>query len=381
MTEENLFAALDIGESTTKLVVGTKNMHTKRFTLCGTYMTPTMGYANGEVTSKNDLERTIINVIAQAEENSIKITKLILVVPSFNMQTVRRNSRIITSSSNQIVNQRDIEELERSVAYHHLGRDEVPVELYPVKYIVDGAEYEESPLGVKGNEIFLDTFVCISPKQMLTSIVDVIRTQKIETLAIIPAPVALANAIARDEERHNGIVIADIGANYTGVSAFSRNVFCVYSQFASAGSLITKGLMELLGGDKEQAEEVKKTFSGAYASESTPLPIYYNKNKDEKISERDIVKVVEESLNLIGKDLRSAYLSVAAEQELKVLIAGGVSNIYNISRKFGEFLPKASVRKLEIVGGNDSAYYCAIGAIITHLRNIGEEVNVNLINL
>ena len=379
MLPEKMYAALDLGETTAKLVIGT--VYNEKFVLCGTFQTESHGINNGEVSSRSEIQRTVIELLEQAKAMSFEITKVVVVLPSTNLELHRRKAKNLINSPSQIVTQKDIKTLKEAVSKYQLGAGEMVIGIYPIQYYVDGgATGRGDPIGIRGNSIAIDTFVITLPNQLARPIVDAIQGMELEILDVIPAPMALATAITTAKERQDGVTVVDIGGKFNSVSQFYQDLFCAYKQGHVGGSLITEEVMKSLKNDKNQAEDVKKKYGSAQTSGASDLQVYYNKATGETVKEKDIVQVVESNLATIGEEVKNSILYLSKTAQGPIVIAGGVSNTIHIKQKFGEtFDQEVMVRGLEIVGGNDAIYYPAIGAIMSHIGE-SSKIEVDLIN-
>lgn len=380
MLAENAYAAIDLGETTAKLVIGT--VYENKFALCGAFSAPSSGINNGEVSSRGEIQKTMIDLLEQAREMGFEFQDLILVLPSTNLTISRRMAKNLVGSGNNIVAARDIDILNKAVAQHNLTVGDMVVGIYPIAYYVDGVDAGKDPLGIRGNSIALDAFVLTSPQLLARPIVDAIQDMELGLLDVIPCPIALANAVTTESERRDGVSVVDIGGKQTSASLFYRGMFCAYQESYRGGAQITDDLMKRFKKDRRDAEALKKKYGAAVTANASDLGVYYNKATGETVKEKEIVGVVEDDVAAIGSDVKAnvELLSKTASQG-KIVVAGGVSNTINIKKKIGESLGReVAVRRLEVVGATDAVYYPAIGAIVNYLREQGRRVEVGLIN-
>ncbi len=377
----NTYVAIDIGETFSKLVVGTNN--NGNFELVGLFNCETKGFTKGEITSVKDLQRTIITLLEKARKVDIEITKVILTLPSYNL-SIRRKEALLHVGKKRgtygVVNEEDFRDLINGVAGHQLLSDEMPIAVYPIEYILDGESYQEKPIGIKGNELIFKAYVATAPKSIAKTIADAFYELNLSIIDVIPSPVALSYAIARKEERKNGIVIAEVGVNYTGVSVIYRNLICNYSQSKLGSKLIDEDIANNLNVDITTARALKEKYGGAYASEAVDLAVCTNPVTDQDISEKQIAEICEKRIKDIALSFYKCYDSMLKEQKYPLLLTGGIANTYHIAKKVSEVLNiKTSTRLLEIVGGSNAIYFPAIGSII---KVISEEndVEVDVIN-
>ena len=62
MDNESIYAVLDIGETNTKLILGT--IYSEKLNICGVFCEPTKGIEGGDITSKSDIQATISSLLS-----------------------------------------------------------------------------------------------------------------------------------------------------------------------------------------------------------------------------------------------------------------------------------------------------------------------------
>ena len=80
MDKENVYAVLDIGETNTKLVLGT--IFSEKLNICCAFSGPTKGIEGGDIASKSDLQATSSSLISKAAKEGFEIDELVLVLPN-----------------------------------------------------------------------------------------------------------------------------------------------------------------------------------------------------------------------------------------------------------------------------------------------------------
>ncbi|MDD4584575.1 MAG: hypothetical protein PHR33_01745 [Bacilli bacterium] len=372
MISEKIYAAIDIGEWSSKLVIGTVN--SDKFNICAIFSTETQGISSGDVSSKNEIQRTVISLLEKAKEMDFDIKKLIIVLPSNNMNVYRKKASNSVTSVNKVVSSRDIELLKNACASHQIMPGEMVIGIYPIQYSLDGENVgEEPPIGYRGNVIELDSFVVSSPQSLAKGIVDAIQELEIEILDVIPLPIALFKALVKEQEGKSGILIADLGAAHNSVSFFYKNLFCGHRQGKTGGNFITSELANFLDNDKKQAEIVKVKYGSANLTSATNIEVYKNKTSGKMIKEKEIVEIVDKSLDIIIDEVAKSILYLTKNNHLPIILTGGVANTENIQEKFKLVLSDDFIlRKFDIVGGNDASYYACFGAIISYIEKFSK---------
>ena len=112
MVSSTIYASVDIGESFTKLVVGT--IHSEKVHICANYMAATKGVRDGEIISKTELQTTLTTLFEQANKDGYEVKEIVLVLPSNNMNVYRKRAESSVGTK-KIVTSSDIELLKRAI--------------------------------------------------------------------------------------------------------------------------------------------------------------------------------------------------------------------------------------------------------------------------
>ena len=364
---EKVYSAIDFGHDTCKLVLGT--MTGDKFNLVATFNAKTQGIADGEIISKNELQRTIVNLLEQARDLDFDITQAVIVLPSYGMNVVRKKARMPIGSVNGIISDKDIDSLEKYCAESKLSPDEMVVGINALSYGVDNQIIEkEKPIGYKGNQLSIEAFVVTSPKNFAKNLVELIEDLEITVLDVIPAPLAAAKLLVRDETEKKGLFLTDIGSYKNSVSFIYKGLLCGYKESKNGGDLITEELAKYLSKEFEEAERVKKFYGSALATEASEEGVYLDKVTNEMVKEKEIVQNIESSFDQIITDIRINSNALSKNERLPIILSGGVANTPMIVEKFKMQLENQVLdRNVDLIGAEDAKYYSAIGALLKFL--------------
>lgn len=364
---ENVYSAIDFGHDSCKLVIGTLNGD--KFNLCATFNAKTQGLADGEITSKNELQRTIINLLEQARDLDFEVKQLVVVLPTYGLNVVRKKARMPIGSPNGIITAKDIDSLEKYCAESKLPPGEMVVGINALSYGVDNQVLEkEKPIGYKGNQLSIEAFVLTSPNNFAKNLVDLIEDLEIQIMDVIPSPLAAAKLLVRGEDEKKGLFLTDLGAYKNSVAFIYKGLLCGYKESKNGGNLITDELAKNLSKEFEEAERIKKLYGAALASEASEEGVYLDRVTNQLIKEKDIVQNIEASLEQIITDVRINTNALSKNERLPIILSGGVSNTPLIAEKFKLMLENQVLdRNVDLIGAEDAKYYAAIGALLKFL--------------
>lgn len=381
MDKENVYAVLDIGETNTKLVLGT--IFSEKLNICGAFSEPTKGIEGGDIASKSDLQATISSLISKAAKHGFEIDELVLVLPNSNLNVYRKKASYQVQSPNNVVSSKDIELLKRACTRYKIPENEMVVAVHPIKYLLDdNSTNKEEPIGMKGYNVSLDAFVVTLPTGIARGYVDALQDMGIEVVDAVIAPLANASLLLRNQEFKTGAVIIDIGGKHTNVSLFFDGLFCANRTGQLGGDFITTEISKQFELDKRTSEHIKTMYGSALVSMSSSVPVFTHPDTNKSILEKELVNSIESSLDKEIKEIIKYidYINVKGS-DIPVIISGGTANLEGIDEKIEKSLnQKCFVRTFNRVGGRDAMFNTAIGGLINYLAR-NALIDLNLVQI
>lgn len=381
MDKENVYAVLDIGETNTKLVLGT--IFSEKLNICGAFSEPTKGIEGGDIASKSDLQATISSLISKAAKDGFEIDELVLVLPNSNLNVYRKKASYQVQSPNSVVSSKDIELLKRACTRYKIPENEMVVAVHPIKYLLDdNSTNKEEPIGMKGYNVSLDAFVVTLPTGIARGYVDALQDMGIEVVDAVIAPLANASLLLRNQEFKTGAVIIDIGGKHTNVSLFFDGLFCANRTGQLGGDFITTEISKQFELDKRTSEHIKTMYGSALVSMSSSVPVFTHPDTNKSILEKELVNSIESSLDKEIKEIIKYidYINVKGS-DIPVIISGGTANLEGIDEKIEKSLnQKCFVRTFNRVGGRDAMFNTAIGGLINYLAR-NALIDLNLVQI
>lgn len=159
------------------------------------------------------------------------------------------------------------------------------------------------------------------------------------------APLALADSVLTESERHSGCALVDMGADTTTVSVYYKNVLRHLAVIPLGGNNITRDITTQQI-DEVDAEEMKLKYGTAYADYAAiendeTLPI----DDERTIEKRKFVDIVEARVEEI---VRNVWYQVPQEYCNSliggIVLTGGGSNMPNIDKAFRNHTKVKKVR-------------------------------------
>ena len=237
----------------------------------------------------------------------------------------------------------------------------------------------KNPVGMHGNRLDVETHIITAAVTSVQNLVKCVRSVGVDVEDLVLEPVASSEAVLTEDEKHMGVVLADIGGGTTDICVFREGSIWHTGVIPVAGYQLTRDIAIGLGIPFEVAEEMKKRYG-------TVMPVYETKKQNNAeistdshggVSHHDLCEIlrarVEEILRLIILELpRSEYEQLIPAG---IVLTGGSSNLAGIDT-LGEQILHMPVKvgaPQDIHGLTDTlhdpAYATGLGLLLWGARN------------
>jgi cell division protein FtsA len=348
--------------------------------ILGVGISATQGLQNGLVVNLNEAKQSIQDSVREAEQTAgSKVESAFIGVTGRHITSVNNRGVVSISRNDKIVHPNDLKRVHEVVRNVKVPSDRELLHIIPRGYAVDGQEGVDNPVGMHGFRLDVEAHIITAAAASIQTLTRCIRGIGVNIEDVILEPLASAEAVLIDEERQNGVLVADIGGGTTDLAMYKDNSVCFTSVLPVAGYQISRDISIGLGLPFELAEEMKKRYGNV-----TPAPEKGRKMPEKNITENghnisfadlsEIIRVrVEELLRLIVLQLQqSDYLKVLPSG---MVLTGGSANLLGIA-ELGSRITRLPVRvgvpnHLSGVSDmlHDPAYATSVGLLLWRGRN------------
>jgi cell division protein FtsA len=181
-----------------------------------------------------------------------------------------------------------------------------------------------------GFRLDVETHIITAAATSIQNLTKCIRGCGIEVEDLVMEPLASAEAVLSDEEKTDGVILADIGGGTTDIAVFKDNSIYHTAVIPVAGYQITRDISVGLDLSFELAEEMKKKYGNVLPGEADDKDNDQTLTEDgHSVSYRDLSEIVrvrvEELLRLIVLELpRSDYSKLVPAG---LVLTGGSANL------------------------------------------------------
>jgi len=312
--KDNILAGIDVGSSKVCTLVAEVTPEDE-LRILGVGITPSQGVKRGMVDNIQEATDAITESVQRAERSSGSRIMSAHVSIGGNHATSMNNRGVATIPGKQRpVTEEDIDRALEGAKSLNLPTNREVLHTLARFFVVDGQEHVSDPVGMFGGRLDVDTHIVTGSVTAIQNLTQCVEGAGVQVEGVVFSPMAAAEAVLAEEEREQGVVLADIGGGTTDISVFvDGSVFhtCV---LPVGGYHLTHDLVAGLRAPFSHVEELKVNYGSALpssidAEETVELQAFGGQNTKE-VSRRRVAEIlqarVEEILEMIYIDVKRA---------------------------------------------------------------------------
>jgi len=376
MSKWNTISAIDVGTTKVCTIVAEVN-EGGLMRVAGVGLTPSSGLHKGLVVNISDAKDSIRESVKKAEQASGYQIESAYVGVTGRHISARNNRGVVAITRNdRLVRSDDLKRVLQCAQSVKVPSDEKLLHLIPRGYAVDGQEGVKNPVGMYGFRLDVETHVITAAVASVQNLVKCIRGVGVDIEDLVFEPLASSEAVLSADEKHAGIILADIGGGTTDISVFKDGSIWHSAIIPVAGYQLTRDIAIGLGLPFEVAEEMKRKYGSV-------MPVYESRTETDSLSQNghnisyqslcDIIRArVEELIRLIVLELPRSEFETLVPAGL--VLTGGSSNLSGIDALGREILgiPVRVGGPIGIYGISDvlhnPAYATSVGLLLWGLK-------------
>ena len=358
-----IFTALDIGSNTIKVVVG-EFIGTKLNILSAVKVT-SKGYVNNYILDKEALISRIKEAISKTEEElNIKIRKVILNVPTYNLDFKLTDGRVELEEN--VVKSNDIVRLLQDVSKNKIDHKNELICTLPIMFKVDDEE-TINPYGKHGNILYVKSILVSTDKKTIYDLATIVNSCNLDIIDITTTGLADYYNFKSKELDIKNIAIVNLGSTTTNISIFSKGIFINNKIIDDGGFYIDKEIASVYNLKRNETEYLKEklalaVINNADEKETITLP---NKNGEEiTVNQYELSKIVSEKMDNLLKIIKKNINLLTKKEISYIIITGGLSEIKDINLLINNVFNKnGKIGKINNLGARDNSYSVALGML------------------
>ena len=358
-----IFTALDIGSNTIKVVVG-EFIGTKLNILSAVKVT-SRGYVNNYILDKEALISRIKEAISKTEEElNIKIRKVILNVPTYNLDFKLTDGRVELEEN--VVKSNDIVRLLQDVSKNKIDHKNEIICTLPIMFKVDDEE-TINPYGKHGNILYVKSILVSTDKKAIYDLATIVNSCNLDIIDITTTGLVDYYNFKSKELDTKNIAIVNLGSTTTNISIFSKGIFINNKIIDDGGFYIYKEIASVYNLKRNETEYLKEKLALAVinnADEKETITLT-NKNGEEiTVNQYELSKIVSEKMDNLLKIIKKNINLLTKKEISYIIITGGLSEIKDINLLINNVFNKnGKIGKINNLGARDNSYSVALGML------------------
>lgn len=267
---EHLIYAIDLGSKTISIVAAQyddKEAFGIKVFACES--TQSIGIRRGCITDVNATTR-VINALIQGIEKRLKksnTNRFYCVSISglgFDCDSSKFDINIAGISSINDIHIHQLEDVAKS-KYYNPSDNKMVIRQNIKSYDIDVTCDIDSPKGYSGNRLIGNFLFTLAQKSVIDNAKQIIKNQSPN---LYPLASAKANILLSPEEKKNGVMLLDLGAQTTSLAIFRKDKLIYEASIPFGGDAITNDIAKGFGYSLEDAENCKRAIGMGFDLEN-----------------------------------------------------------------------------------------------------------------
>jgi cell division protein FtsA len=266
MARGGTFAAIDIGTTKVATVVG-EVTHEDDVRILGVGIGPSAGLSRGMVENIRDATESIRTSVEKAERSSgTRILSAHVGIAGAHIACLNNRGIVAIPDRTRPIMPDDVARVLDGARVVSIPTNREVIHVIPRYYVVDGQDNVSDPVGMYGTRLDVETHIVTGIDAAIQNLTKCVESTNVQVDGLVLEPLASAEAVLDEEEKQQGVVLADIGGGTTNVALFvDGSVF--HSAVLPVGSNhVTRDIVVGLRAPYQAAEDAKKKWGHAIPS-------------------------------------------------------------------------------------------------------------------
>jgi len=370
LAKDNLIAALDLGTSSIRVIVGEPNSD-KSINIIGVGTSSATGVKKGAIV---DLDRTINSIadaVAEAERMVGEgISSVYIGIAGTHAGVINNRGVVAVAGDDKEITREDVSRVMQASRVMALPPDREIVDIVAKEYIVDGYDGIRDPVGMIGIRLEVEALIITGMVTTLRNTIRCVERAGLDVNGLVLNPLADAEVALTRDDRELGVVLLNIGAGTCEISVFQEGTLQNVDVIPIGGDHITNDIAVVFRTTLEEAEKIKLAHGSALRSEADSdqmIEIHrLGKQKAESISQLDLVTVIEPRVTELLQMANQKVEEMGYQLPLPagVVLTGGTSQIPGLLQLSEEiFRGPARIITPKYVGVKTPSFTTGVGII------------------
>ena len=258
MADQKKFAALDIGSSKIRTVVGVVETKKNLINIIGVGISPSTGIRRGMI---SDLDEAVANITASLEDaermSGEPIHRVFVGFSGPHIETYDSRGVIAISGPNAEITEDDVDRVLDAARAVSLPANREILRIIPKSFTVDSQHHVKYPVGMSGIRLEVEAHIIAGQTSAIKNLEKSLYQTGVDIEEIIPSYLACAEAVLDRQQRELGAVVIEIGSCSTNVAVFEEGTVIYSSVIPVGGEHVTNDIAIGARAAIETAEKIK----------------------------------------------------------------------------------------------------------------------------
>jgi cell division protein FtsA len=331
MDEFHTVASLDLGSSSTKVVIG-RLLGDGEIEIVGTGIFPSSGIKNGTIINIETTSKGIIEAISDAELMAgQEIDAVVVNVTGKTLKSQNEKGIVAITNKNREVTEADIIRVVEAAQNIHIPADMELLHVLSREFKVDDQANIRDPIGMTGVRLETEVHIVTASTTMLNNIERCLQLSNLYQVDRVLSCLASSEAVLTSGEKDLGTLVVDIGAGICDLVIYVDGGIGYTSTIPLGSNHITSDISIGLKTTIEIAEILKKRYGHTQLSMIDPtakvdIPAISGR-PSRNIFQQELVEIIEPRVREILEHIEAELQKSGFKQELSggVVLTGGGS--------------------------------------------------------
>ncbi len=266
MSRGGTFAAIDIGTTKVCTVVG-EVTHEGDIRILGVGIAPAVGLSRGMVENIRDATESIKTSVEKAERSSgTRILSAHVGIAGAQIACLNNRGIVAIPDRSRPILPDDVARVLDGARVVSIPTNREIIHVIPRYYVVDGQDNVSDPVGMYGARLDVETHIVTGIDAAIQNLTKCVENVGVQVDGLVLEPLASAEAVLDEEEKQQGVVLADIGGGTTNIAVFVDGSVYHTAVLPVGGNHITRDIVVGMRAPYQAAEEAKKKWGHAIPS-------------------------------------------------------------------------------------------------------------------
>ena len=338
MAKDDLIVGLDVGTTTTRVVVAVASAEQEKPSVIGIGSVPSSGIQKGVVTDVEETIQSVSSALDAAEQMAgMPIEHAAVSIGGAHVSSLNSRGVIAVSRADGEISEDDISRVVNAAQAISIPSNREILHVIPQQFIVDGQDGITDPLGMTGVRLEVDAHIIEGSAPFIKNLTKCVYQAGVSVEDLVYSPLSAAKAVLSKRQRELGVVLVDLGGGTTNIAVFEENRLLQTATLPIGAMHITNDIAIGLRSSIDVAERIKIDLGTALPDEVKKTQIINLQHIDEQeeeteIPRRHVAEIIEarlsEIFSLVNRQLK--FVERSGLLPAGIVLTGGGSKMHGV---------------------------------------------------